>query len=51
MRAAAEIEPIALGVDFEVLIGGNGVDQLDLERLALLLKEALGLLAAPDLFW
>ena len=30
MRPAAQIEPVALTVDFEVLAFGNGVDQLDL---------------------
>ncbi len=49
VRAAAEIEPVALAVDFQVLAGRNGVDQLDLEVLALLLEHALGLVARPDL--
>ena len=46
MRAAAEVGPLALAVELELLVGGDGVDQLDLERLALLLEIALGLLAA-----
>ena len=48
MRAAAEIEPFALLVDFQFLVGRNRVDQFDLESLALLLEKALGLLARPD---
>src|SRR5262245_2991499 len=36
VRAAAEIEPITLLVDLEGLALGDGVDQLDLEQLALL---------------
>ncbi len=43
MRAAAKVEPVALRVDFQGLIGGNRTDQLDLVHLALLLEEALGL--------
>ena len=31
MRAAAQIEPVALLVDIDLLIGGDGVDQLDLK--------------------
>src|SRR5262249_47085605 len=49
VRAAAEIQPFALLVDLDVLPLGDGVDQLDLEVLAALLEEVLGLLAAPDL--
>ena len=49
MRAAAEIEPLALLVDLQILVFRNGIDQLDLEVLALLAEELLGLLAAPDL--
>src|SRR5476651_2415714 len=49
MWTAAEIEPIALGVDFQALVGGDRFDQFDLERLALLFEEILGLVAAPDL--
>ena len=41
VRAAAEVEPFALLVDLEVLALGDGVDQLDLEELALLLKKSL----------
>jgi hypothetical protein len=43
VRAAAEVEPVALRVDLEVLARRNGVDELDLERLALLREHALGL--------
>ena len=49
VRAAAEIEPVALAVDLQVLAGRDGVDQLDLEVLALVLEHALGLVARPDL--
>ncbi len=48
MRAAAEVEPFALLVDLEVLALGNRIDQLDLEVLAALPEEVLGLLAAPE---
>ena len=50
MRAAAEVEPVALLVDLERLVGRNGVDQLDLEILAFVAEDFLGLLARPDLF-
>ena len=46
MRAAAEVGPVALVVELDLLVGRNGVDQLDLERLALPLEEALGRVAA-----
>ena len=48
VRAAAEIEPVALLVDFDLLVGGNGVDELDLECLAHVAKGFLCLLARPD---
>ena len=48
VRAAAEIEPVALLVDLDLLVGRNGVDQLDLEILALVAEDFLGLLARPD---
>ncbi len=47
MRAAAEIEPVALFVDLDLLVGRNGVDQLDLEILAHVAEGFLGLLARP----
>ena len=50
MRAAAEIEPVALLVDLELLVGRDGIDQLDLEHLALVLEDALRVVARPDLF-
>ena len=50
MRAAAEIEPVALFVDLDLLVGRNGVDQLDLEILAHVAEGFLGLLARPDFF-
>jgi len=49
MRAAAEIEPVALEIDLDRLIAGDGVDQLDLEILALVAEHLLGLLAVPHL--
>ena len=49
MRAAAEVEPLALMVDFEVLIGRDHVDELDLEGLALVGEPGLGLIAVPQL--
>jgi len=50
VRPAAEIEPIALGIELQVLVGGDRVDQLDLERLAFLLEQAFRLVAAHDGF-
>ena len=47
MRAAAQIEPVALLVDFELLVFRNGVDQLDLEAFAAVAKHVLGVLARP----
>ncbi|MGY3118969.1 hypothetical protein ACVWXQ_002906 [Bradyrhizobium sp. S3.14.4] len=41
-------EPVALVVDLDRLGAGNGVDQLDLEGLALVAEHLLGLLAIPD---
>ena len=41
MRPAAEVEPFALRVEPEVLACGDGVDQLDLEGLALVLEQLL----------
>ena len=49
VRAAAEVEPVALVVDLDRLVAGNGVDQLDLEALALVAEHLLGLLAVPHL--
>ena len=49
VRAAAEIEPVALVIDLDRLVAGNGVDQLDLEGLALVAEHLLGLFAVPDL--
>src|SRR3954449_6663230 len=48
MRAAAEVEPVALEIDLDRFVAGNGVDQLDLEGLALVAEYLLGLLAVPD---
>ena len=43
VRAAAEVEPIALRVDLEILPLGNGVDELDLVGLALVGEDLAGL--------
>src|SRR5262245_61981097 len=48
VRPAAEIEPVALAIDLDLLICRNGIDQLDLELLAHVAEHALGLLARPD---
>ncbi len=50
MRAAAEVEPITLLVDVDLLIGGDGIDQLDLEHLALVAENLLRLVARPYFF-
>jgi hypothetical protein len=42
VRAAAEIEPVALEIDLDRLVAGNRVDQLDLEALALVAEHLLG---------
>ena len=47
MRTAAQIEPVALLVDLDLLVFRDGVDQFDLEQLALVAKNLLGLLARP----
>ena len=47
MRAAAEIEPVALLVNLDLLIWRNGVDQLDLEVLAHVAEGLLRFLARP----
>ncbi len=49
MRTAAEVEPFALFVDLERLVLRDRVDELDLERLALVAEHALGLVARPHL--
>ena len=47
VRAAAQIEPVALLVDPDFLVRGDGIDQLHLEQLALVAKNAFGMLARP----
>ena len=47
VRTAAEIEPVALLVDLDLLVFRDGVDQLDLEAFAHVGKHALGVLARP----
>ena len=49
MRPAAEIEPFALRVDLDLLAFGDGVDQLELEGLALVGEQLLRLLAVHHL--
>ena len=49
VRAAAEVEPVALEIDLDRLVPGDGVDQLDLEGLALVAEHLFGLFAVPDL--
>ena len=48
VRPAAEIEPVALLVDLDGLVGRDRVDQLDLEHLAVVAEHLLGLFAGPD---
>ena len=48
MRSAAKIEPVALIVDLDRLVAGNGIDQFDLEVLALVAEHLFGLFAIPD---
>ena len=51
VRAAAEIEPVALLVDLDLLVCRNGVDQLDLEQLALVAEHAAWPRRATRLPW
>ncbi len=48
VRSPAEVEPVALRVDIDVLVLGDCVDQLDLVALALLGEHFLGLVTRPD---
>ena len=48
MRTAAEVEPIALLVDLQILVSGNCIDEFNLEGLAMRLEPGLGLVACPD---
>src|SRR5262245_65046471 len=50
VRAAAEIEPVALLVDPDLLVFRDRVDELDLEQLALVAEHALGVFARPYFF-
>ena len=50
VRSAAEVEPFALAVDFQVLVFGDRVNQLDLEALAMRREKVLSLGARPHLF-
>ena len=49
MRTAAEVEPVALRIDLQVLIRRDRVDQLELVALALVGKHLLRPVARPDL--
>jgi hypothetical protein len=49
MRAAAEVEPIALEVDPDLLVGRDRIDQLDLEHFALALEHLAGAVPVPHL--
>ena len=49
VRPAAEVEPVALRVDLEVLVFRDRVDQFELVALALVGKHLSRLLARPDL--
>ncbi len=49
MRTTAEIEPIALLIDLQILVRRNRIDELDLEGFAMRLEPGLGLIARPDL--
>ena len=49
MRPAAEIEPVALEIDLEILVFRDRVDQLDLVGLALLVKDLPRPAAVPHL--
>ena len=46
--SAAQIEPVALLVNLDRLVGWDGVDQFDLEHLAVVGEHLLGLFARPD---
>ena len=48
MRTTAEIEPVALIINLQVLIGGNRIDQLDLVGFALVGKHLTRLVTRPD---
>ena len=48
VRAAAQVEPVALLVDLDGLVGRDSVDQLDLEHLAVVAEHLLGMFAVPD---
>jgi hypothetical protein len=49
VRPAAEVKPVALKIDPQLLVLGNGLDELDLEHLALGLEHAAGPIAVPYL--
>ncbi len=48
MRPAAQVEPVALVVNLDRFVARNGVDQFDLEGLALVAEYLFGFLARPD---
>jgi hypothetical protein len=47
VRATAQVEPVALVIDLQILLVRDRVDQLDLVGLALVAKHLPGLVAAP----
>ena len=49
MRPAAEVEPRLLRIDLDLVAFGDGVDQLELERLALVAEQLLRRLAVHHL--
>ena len=49
MRAAAEVEPVALLVDRDLLVRRDGLHQFDLKGFAVLFEEGHGLVARPFL--
>ncbi len=49
VRTAAEVEPVALRVDLQILIFGNGVDQFDLVALTLVVEDTSCARAVPHL--
>ena len=49
MGAATEVEPVALLVDFQGLVGGDRLDEFDLESLAMRREPGRGFFACPNL--
>ena len=49
MRTRAEVDKVVLAVDGDALVGADGVEQLQLVRLVLLLEDLAGLVARHNL--